>query len=157
VLLGYASGRWYTLDAVWGQKSPAGVEELISATARRDGLAVPVRLEQEPGASGAHVVDHYVRSVLPGYDVQGKRSSGDKAVRAGPLASACENGNWSVLRRWWSEEYVAQFLGFPFLNHDDFVDATSGAMADITNRIHAEPDMSNIIMITAASKWTATA
>ena len=62
-----------------------------------------VWIEQEPGSAGKIVVDHYVRSVLPGYALRAERSSGSKVVRADPVSSQAEAGNVSIVDGPWLE------------------------------------------------------
>lgn len=127
-LVGQVDGIWYIADVQRDRLSPPGVEDLVKQTAEEDGRTVRVRMEQEPGSAGVHVIDHYRRKALVGYDFDGVRSTGDKVTRAAPLASAAKAGNVRLVRgswvRWWLEEACA----FPHGSHDDGVDAVSGAM-----------------------------
>src|SRR5207247_9171508 len=44
-------------------KAPGAIEQLVAATAARDGRAVAIRIEQEPGASGKALGERYQRHV----------------------------------------------------------------------------------------------
>lgn len=128
-LVGQVDGIWYIADVRRARLAPPGVEELVAQTAEEDGRAVKVRIEQEPGSAGVHVIDHYRRKVLVGYDFDGVRSTGEKVTRAAPVASAAKAGNVRLVRgewvRWWLEEATA----FPHGSHDDGVDAVSGGVS----------------------------
>jgi phage terminase large subunit-like protein len=81
------SGSFYISDIVRVRKAPGAIEQLVAATASRDGRAVAILIEQEPGASGKALVERYQRRVLRGYSVRGERVTGAKDVRARPVAA----------------------------------------------------------------------
>ena len=45
------SGSFYISDIVRARKAPGTIEQLVAATAKRDGREVAIRIEQEPGAA----------------------------------------------------------------------------------------------------------
>ena len=120
-------GRWIIRDVVRGQWSSLQVQNVIARTATQDGVAVPILMEQEPGSAGKDVIDHYSRKVLTGFAFRGIRSSGSKAERAAPLASAAEAGNVYVVKGRWNQDWANEFAQFPLGQHDDMVDSASGA------------------------------
>lgn len=120
-------GRWIIRDVVRGQWSSLNVQKVIHQTAIRDGRDVPVLMEQEPGSAGKDVIDHYARRVLVGFRFKGIRSSGSKAERAAPLASAAEAGNVFVVKGQWNRDWQNEFALFPLGAHDDMVDSAAGA------------------------------
>ncbi len=124
-----SGGQYWIIDIRRVQDTPGEVEKLIRQTAALDGYEVPIRMEQEPGASGKIVIDHYAREALKGYDFAGIPSTGDKAVRAAPLSSAAEMGNVFLVEGAWVEAMLDEFEVFPAGAHDDQVDAASGAYA----------------------------
>jgi predicted phage terminase large subunit-like protein len=95
-------------------------------------------MEQEPGSSGVKVIDDYTRRVLMGWDFQGVPSTGNKEVRANPLASQAEAGNVKLVRGPWINAFLDEIELFPLGSHDDQVDAASGALLDLTS----EPEVS---------------
>ncbi len=123
------TGPYYVLDVRRDRRDPGGVEQLVKGTAVQDGKGVPVSMEQEPGASGKTVIDHYTRSVLPGWQFSGQLATGDKATRAMPFAAQAERGNVVLVRGPWLKAYLDEIEVFPFGKHDDQVDASSGAFA----------------------------
>lgn len=129
-------GEAGVLDVVRVRESALGVERLVRATAEEDraladaqGAELYVRMEQEPGASGAALVDHYLRQVLAGFDFAGIRPSGSKAARAAPVAALAEAGHLFVARGAWNEAFLDEVCAFPLAGHDDQVDALSGAFS----------------------------
>jgi len=86
-------------------------------------------MEQEPGSSGVNTIDHYARTVLPGFAFRGYRTTGSKEVRANPLSSAAEAGNVLLVRGAWINAFLDEAEAFPGGAHDDQVDAVSGAVA----------------------------
>jgi predicted phage terminase large subunit-like protein len=90
-------------------------------------------MEQEPGSSGKALIDQYARFVVPGYDLQGIRATGDKESRARPFASAVANGNVRIVRSSWLTEWLDEFTSFPeAAPHDDQVDSAVGAFTYLT-------------------------
>ena len=121
------SGSFYVRDIVRERKAPGAIERLVAATAARDGRAVTIGIEQEPGAAGVALVDRYIRQLLRGYRVFGERVTGSKLTRAQPVAAAAENGLVKLVRGRQSEELLDELASFPHGAHDDCVDALSGA------------------------------
>jgi predicted phage terminase large subunit-like protein len=111
------------------QGSPADVEAAVRSEAELDGKAVPIYIEQEPGASGKSLIDHYQRRVLPGFTVHAARPGTSKEVRAQPLAALAENSNVLLIRDAWNGPFLDEVEAFPLGSHDDQVDAVSGALA----------------------------
>jgi predicted phage terminase large subunit-like protein len=90
-------------------------------------------MEQEPGSAGKALVDQYARYVVPGYDFQGIRSTGDKVTRARPFAAAVANGNVRVVRGPWLTDWMDELSSFPeACDHDDQVDSAVGAFTYLT-------------------------
>lgn len=129
----HASGPRYVIGDIHRlQGGPADVEAAVKAMARIDGRSVHVTLEQEPGSAGKAQVSHYVRNVLPGWTVKGRPPTGSKEVRAGPLASQSEQGNVAIVRGPTLGAFLEEANAFPFGDHDDMVDAATGAFAYLT-------------------------
>lgn len=127
-LMLFDQGIAYVLDVRRIRARGEKVEQLIAQTAYEDGHAVSIRMEQEPGSSGKALIDQYARYVVPGYDLIGLRSTGDKVTRARPFAAAVANGNVRVVRGTWLSDWLDEFASFPeAVNHDDQVDSAVGA------------------------------
>jgi predicted phage terminase large subunit-like protein len=112
---------------VRAQKRPHEVENLVLRTAMSDGINVHVRMEQEPGSSGLAVVSSFKRHVLPGFNFDGIRSTGNKTARASALASyAKKDGLVLMLIGSWNRVFLDEMEAFPNGANDDIVDGASG-------------------------------
>lgn len=132
VLMAEDEGRYCVEDVVRLQGSPQEVQARVRATAEMDGWDVSVRMEQEPGSSGVDVIDLYARRILQGYDFRAEKVTGDKATRANGLAAAMEAGNVDLVRASWNRDLVDEMCEFPLGEHDDQVDAMSGAFRELS-------------------------
>ena len=130
-------GVYYVEDIRRLRGSPGEVERLIAQTAKVDGPAVPVWMEQEPGSAGKTVIDHYRCRVLVGFALHAARATGPKIVRAEPLSAAAEAGNVKLVRGKWNEEFLNEIERFPRGAHDDQVDAMAAAAAQLAR--HHQP------------------
>jgi predicted phage terminase large subunit-like protein len=126
------NGTYVIADMRRARMTPSKVEELVKSTAHIDGKSVEIGIEEEGGASGKLVVDYYQRVVLLGHAVYGERPSGDKVTRAQPLSAAVEQGRVALVRGSWINEYLDELCAFPVVDHDDQVDATTGAFNAIS-------------------------
>jgi len=126
--------RFIISDVQRGQLSPAGVDQLMYATAELDGKGVAVREEKEGGASGKAVVEARGK-MLAGWDYKFVQVSGSKITRAKPFRAQVEAGNVYLVRGPWNEAYLNVVCGFPALKHDDDVDGSSCAF----NAVLLEP------------------
>lgn len=126
--LSHYQGMYWIEDIVRIQKTPQGVEETIKMTAEQDGYSVAIRMEQEPGSSGAITIDHYARNVLAGYDFAGVLSTGSKVERARTASAAAQAGRILVSNRC---RNILPFFDeadvFPYGLKDDTIDGLSGA------------------------------
>lgn len=132
-----ANQQYVVLDVLRERMSPAEVERLILTTTQADGRQVQVYMEQEPGSSGKGSIAYYTR-LLRGYSFRGERSTGTKEERARPWSSQWmaggqgETGNVKLRRAPWNSAYLEEHevFGQPGV-HDDQVDASSGAFAQL--------------------------
>lgn len=141
LLLGEKDGFYYVINVVRFQKRPAELEQIVKDIARFDGRAVPIWIEQDPGAAGQIVVDHYTRNVLQGFIARGSKTSGSKVQRAEPVSAAAEQGRLRLVRGPWNKAFLDELELFPNGNHDDQVDALSGAFekVNITTGAYSVP------------------
>lgn len=129
-LVGLSEGVWYVLEVLRVRETAREVDRLMLQTAAADGQRVEILLQQDPGEAGKRAVE-YFRRLLAGFVVSSSRPTGDKVVRARPLASAAEAGNVVLARGGWNREFIAECVAFPGGGHDDQVDAVSWALANI--------------------------
>lgn len=109
------------------QLSPSQVEALVRSTAIEDGQDVDVLIEQEPGASGKSLVEHYKRSVLPEFTVVPVSPQGrEKKVRAQPFLAAAEAKKVFLIRGKWNDEFIDEFDEFPGMFDDQVDTAAAG-------------------------------
>jgi predicted phage terminase large subunit-like protein len=121
---------WIVMDVVRGQKEPDQVEEMVSGAAHRDGVMVPISIEQERGASGKQTLASYRLHVVPGFRVIRLWNVGDKLTRAADVAAMFNKGRVFLLEGPWIEAFLDElgvFNGKAGQAHDDQVDALSGA------------------------------
>lgn len=124
-------------DVVRGQWSPARRNAKIKETADKDAElygfnAVHQWLEAEAGIHGTDRTRSLV-ALLSGHIVYTERPTGDKEVRADPVAGQAEVGNVKLVEAHWNSaliEELCAFLGGG--EHDDQVDAFSGAFNKLT-------------------------
>jgi len=130
VLMCEWQGTFFVVDVVRGQWSASQREAVIRSTAHRDrtmyGQAVETWVEQEPGSGGKESAESSVKN-LAGFIVYAERVTGEKAVRAGPLASQVQMHNVAILNAPWNEAFLLEMQGFPNWKNDDQVDGASGA------------------------------
>ncbi|NLH61771.1 MAG: phage terminase large subunit [Ignavibacteriales bacterium] len=130
VLIGEKKGIYYILDVKRIRGTPLEVESLIRQTAVLDGN-ISIYIEQEGGSSGVQLIDHYRREVLKGFNFRGDKKASSKELRARPLSAAAEAGNVKILKSLWNEDFLSELTIFPQGEHDDQVDAASGAFTKI--------------------------
>ncbi len=129
VLVGEKDGIYYIDDMNRFRAKPAGVENLLAATAEKDGADVEIVIEQTPGGSGLALVDHYERNVLPDFSVSGYRPTGDKVDRARVLSGLIGEGRVRLRQNMAGRgDMLDEMRSFPDGEHDDIVDALSQAM-----------------------------
>lgn len=126
--LGVRDGRLVIGDIVRLQGAPEQVEKALLAAASRDGLGVRIDLPQDPGQAGKSQVQYFTR-LLSGYRVTSSPESGNKVLRAEPLAAQLNVGNVSMVRAPWNAALLDELRSFPVGAHDDQVDALSRAYA----------------------------
>lgn len=125
-------GRYVVLDVVRVRGSPHEVTETIAATARRDGIAVPVGLPEDPGQAGKTQIA-FLSNVLRGYRVKSSPETGAKTTRVMPVASQIEARNFCVVRATWNHTFLEELRDFPNSRKDDQVDALSRAFSMLTS------------------------
>ena len=120
------------------RRTSGHVEQLIARKANTDPYGTQHWMEQEGGASGKSLVDHYRRNVMPTtVPMRGDRVNMPKAKRARAWSGAMENGRCRIVRGDWNDDLFDELEAFsedPQHSgaHDDQVDAGSGAF----NKLH---------------------
>jgi predicted phage terminase large subunit-like protein len=114
-------------------------EEMILRTARDDanraGPTVRIWHQQDPGSAGLDSAQATSRMLARlGFTARFETVTGDKEVRAGPWSTACQGGHVRLMRGAWNQAFIEEHTAFPKGNHDDQVDAASGAFAKAVGR-----------------------
>lgn len=126
-LMGRQLDRYFIQDIVRDRVTADKVEALMYQCATRDGTAVPILIEQEPGASGKMQMEHFKR-LLRGWRVHPTPPSGSKTIRAGAFAAAVNEARVAYVSGHWNEPLVTELRAFPTPGaHDDQVDSLSMA------------------------------
>lgn len=126
------SGTAYIVDVVRGRWNSGTRETVIDRIAMIDGPMVEVVVEQEPGSGGKESAENTVNRLRSlGFNCSADRVTGDKALRAWPIAAQCAIGNVKIVRdtqaRRWNASLVTELVDFPQGALKDQVDALSGA------------------------------
>jgi predicted phage terminase large subunit-like protein len=126
-----ADGRFVVADVKRDQLTTEARDALIKNTADADGWGVVKQsLPQDPGQAGKSQVA-YLSKQLTGHVVHFSLESGEKVVRARPLASQINVGNVVMLRAPWNDAFRDECRLFPNGAFDDQVDAASRAFANL--------------------------
>jgi len=137
---GVRNGRYYIEDVRRDQLSPAGVRDLLQATAQQDGLDVKQSLPQDPGQAGKAQVQEFAK-LLAGLRIHTSPESGPKHLRAEAFAAQCEAGNVALVRGPWNEAFIDEFTHYnPDVRDqvDDQIDATSRWFTAVTEDVEIE-------------------
>lgn len=135
-------GILYITDMVRFRDSPLGVQKAIKNIALQDGFNVKIGVEQDPGQAGVAEADYLIR-MLSGFIVMAYRATKDKINRAAPVSSQAEAGNIKILKAEWNDDLIKELENFPEGNHDDAVDALSGAFMMLTEDKYNISSLSN--------------
>ena len=129
--IGYDQGLWFIMHIARRRDTPMSIEKLVASVAETDGYNMPIRMEQEGGASGPSIIDHYRRNVLAGYAFQGKKPDDNKQTRATIVAAEAEAGNVYLIEGDWNKAFLDEAESFPGGLHDDQIDAVSGGFREL--------------------------
>lgn len=123
--------KFIVLDVIRQQWAAGPREQAIKNTAIRDGKSVRVYVEQEPGSGGKESAENTV-SMLAGWIVAADRPTGDKVLRAEPMASQIAMGNFLMLRAPWNDAFLHELRMFPVGAQKDQVDAAAAGFNMLT-------------------------
>ena len=123
-------GIFYIEHVTRGRWSPGEVEKTLKNTASQDGIAVTIRMPQDPGAAGKADAETKIK-LLAGYRTRVLPVSGEKSIRAQPAAAQAEAGNVKLLRGAWNEAFLDEVCTFPSGQFDDQVDAFADALNEL--------------------------
>lgn len=121
-------GRFYIAHVVRLREEGAAVRRAILNTAQIDGTSCQIDLPQDPGQAGKTQAQDMV-AMLAGFQAFASPESGDKEVRAQPVAAQAEAGNIAVVEGPWNDAFFGELELFPSGAYKDQVDALSRAFA----------------------------
>lgn len=109
---GLAGGTIYVLHDfnMFGEGDK--VRKSMRAVATQDGPGCIQDLPQDPGQAGKSQVKDLVAN-LQGFPVRYSLESGDKVLRADPIASQCQAGNIKLVRGAWNQDFIDEISMFP--------------------------------------------
>jgi predicted phage terminase large subunit-like protein len=118
----------YVFRPIRFRSTPDVVQDRVEQTAREDGKLCAIRMFQDPGQAGKAQITSYAK-LLSGYDFDGVAITGSKEISATPFASQVRHRNVYLVDdgSGWMPYYLDEMEGFPYVIHDDQVDASSGA------------------------------
>lgn len=129
-----AEDTWWILDVVRVQYDSGKREELIIETTRRDGKAVEVGVEQEPGSAGKESAEATVKR-LAGYKARVVPAVGSKEERADEWSRVVNVGGFKMakdssaegdpIEMSWNRVAIEELRFFPYSTYKDQVDAGS--------------------------------
>lgn len=106
------------------------VSRLVKTTSETDGKHCKIRIPQDPGQAGKVQAKAYTK-LLIGFNVKTETVNGDKETRSSALSAQWHAGNVYILKGEWNERYLSEMNSFPQGNHDDDVDSSNDAFAEI--------------------------
>ena len=126
-----ADGRYVIADIVRDRLEAHERDQLLKNTADADGRGrVKQSIPQDPGKVGKGQVAAFGK-LLAGHNVHFSPETGDKVLRADPLASQINVGNVIMLRAAWNQAFIEEAGLFPFGTYKDQVDAAGRAFAGL--------------------------
>jgi predicted phage terminase large subunit-like protein len=123
-----ARGQWAALEREERLKFWATNDQKTLKTSYEVGV------EQEPGSGGKESAESTIRN-LAGFRVYADKVTGDKVIRAEPLAAQVQGGNVSLIAGSWVHALLDEMESFPNGKYCDQVDACVGAF----NRLISGP------------------
>ncbi len=130
-------GNIYVTDMVHARYEWPQLVRVFKTTATNDGGAVTQGIETT-GTQRGFLDLMLAEPTLAGLAIQGYTPDKDKITRAQPLLARAEQGKVKVVRSGWTNDFIDELCAFePDCDHDDQVDAASGALYMIGNT--AEP------------------
>jgi predicted phage terminase large subunit-like protein len=126
------NGRIVIADGINVRRNASVVRDILAATASQDRSKyrnVTTVIPQDPGQAGKDQSASLI-SFLAGYKVKSVRETGPKATRAEPLSAQWQAGNVDIVEGPWVNDYLKEMAVFPEGDHDDYIDASSGAFLE---------------------------
>lgn len=132
------NGRYVIADGINLRENAHVVREIIKNIAGQDrarSIGTQTIIPIDPGQAGKDQAASLIL-YLSGHKVKGIRETGPKHVRAEPLSSQWCAGNIDIVAGPWMNDYLTELENFPEGQHDDYVDASSGAFLELSSRVN---------------------
>jgi predicted phage terminase large subunit-like protein len=126
------NGRFVIADGISVRHNASVVRAMLSNIASQDRAKykrVTTVVPQDPGQAGKDQSASII-AFLAGYKVKSIRETGPKETRAEPLSAQWQAGNVDIVDGPWVNDYLKEMSAFPEGDHDDYVDASSGAFLE---------------------------
>ena len=139
-------GRLVIADVVRLRVGPDERDAALVSTTARDGNDCRQSIPQDPGQAGVTQIKYLVRQ-LAGYRIHSSTETGNKEVRAEPIASQVNVGNVLMLKAPWNDALISEMRFFPRGSFDDQVDGLSRAFSLLIGRNPSEifiPDTTDV-------------
>lgn len=131
---------YIVLDVVRGQWEAGQREQVIKSTTIQDnndyGDLLTTWIEQEGGSGGKESAENTIKKNV-GYHIRAETVTGDKVVRATPLADQVEISNVKIIAADWTKPYLHELEFFPMGAYRDQVDSSSGAFNKLAETLTA--------------------
>jgi predicted phage terminase large subunit-like protein len=125
-----SSGQYVILDLVRGRWDTGERDRRMRETAEQDGTDCVQVVPQDPGSAGKSQAVTWVKN-FAGFTVRIAKPTRNKSLRAGPVSTQVNNGNFLILKRHWTTDMIEELRQFPGGNNDDQVDALGDAFAAV--------------------------
>ncbi len=130
------NGRFVIADAINLRRGADVIRDTLLNVAAQDRAnyqRVTTVIPQDPGQAGKDQSASLI-NLLAGFKVKAVRETGPKATRAEPLSAQWQAGNVDIVEGFWNKQYLLEMASFPGGDHDDYIDASSGAFLEcVTN------------------------
>lgn len=126
------NGRFVIGDGFSFRSNASVVRDTMLNTAYQDRSRykrVTTVIPQDPGQAGKDQSQNLINH-LAGFKVKAIRETGPKETRAEPLSAQWQAGNVEIVDGPWVRDYLREMQAFPEGDHDDYVDASSGAFLE---------------------------
>lgn len=123
-------------DMVAVQQEPSERNASMKLAADKDARdrgrgRVKTIIENQAGPGGTKATANMIGAMAP-HKVEGRPNPGtDKELTADGFASQVNAGNVRIVKGEWNAQFILWLSGFPFADHDDAVDAASGAFNEL--------------------------
>jgi predicted phage terminase large subunit-like protein len=164
--------QFYIADIRRWRHGPKDNDRFTRITAEHDGNNVTQAMEQEPGSGGKIAIHHYRTTSFASVGLRAIPSSGKsrgrtttltagrktpipKILAAGPLASHADAGLVHVVvdGTWEVDDFLSEAEIFPDGEHDDQIDAVSGAVNLLVKIQNFALDLNGGTSLTKPNEW----